>query len=85
MVEPEMAFADLNTIINLAEKLIKYVVNYIISNNIKELEFLENYNKKLKINKLKEVSNADFKKIDYNESIKILEKNRSSFVFNDIK
>ncbi len=88
MIEPEMAFADLETIINLAEKMIKYVINYVLGNNSIELKYLEDYdkeNKKEIISKLRKFSAANFKKVDYNEVIKILEKNRENFVFNDIK
>ena len=85
MIEPEMAFADLDKIINLAENLVKYVINYIINNNIKEVEFLESYNKKEIISKLKKIFGIDFKKIEYSKSVEILEKNKNSFVFNDIK
>ena len=85
MIEPEMAFADLETIINLAKRLVKYVINYIVNNNIKELEFLENYNRKEIINKLKKILSNDFRKVDYSEGIEILKKNKQKFVFNDIK
>jgi len=43
MVEPEMVFADLEKITTLAEKLIKYVINYVLENNISELQYLEKY------------------------------------------
>ena len=46
MVEPEMAFADLEEITNLAERLIKYVINYVLNNNNSELKYLENYDGK---------------------------------------
>ncbi|CAI2188695.1 6243_t:CDS:2, partial [Funneliformis geosporum] len=65
----EMAFTDLETIINLAKRLVKDVINYIITNNIKELEFLENYNRKETINKLKRILNNDFREVDYSEGM----------------
>ena len=83
-----MVFADLETIINLAEALIKYVINYVLDNNSTELKYLENYeekNKKEIINKLKKNTGEEFKKIDYVEAIKILEKNQENFIFSDIK
>lgn len=85
MIEPEMAFVDLETIINLAKRLVKYVINYIITNNIKELEFLENYKRKEIINKLQKILSNDFRKVDYSEGVEILKKNKQKFVFNDIK
>ena len=94
MVEAEIAFTNLEEIINLTERLIKYIINYVLDNNSPELEYLENYdekNKKEIINKLKKIAGKEFKKIDYGESIKILKnavsspKNQKIFVFNDIK
>jgi len=95
MVEPEMAFADLDEVVNLAERLIKYVINYVLDNNNSELKYLESYeenkeNKKKEtkkeiISKLKKITGERFKKIDYGEAIKILEKNKENFAFNDIK
>lgn len=89
MVEPEMVFADLEKITNLAERLIKYVINYILDDdNNSELKYLENYdaeNRKEIIGKLKKITGERFKKIDYSETIKILEKNKENFVFNEIK
>ena len=88
MVEPEMVLADLEKITDLAERLIKYIISYILDNNHLELKYLENYdkeNKKEIISKLKKIIDKGFKKIDYNEVIKILEKNKKNFVFNNIK
>ena len=88
MIEPEMAFADLEKIINLAERLIKYVINYALDNNGHELKYLESYeekNKKKIISKLKKIVDREFKKVDYEEVIKILEKNKENFTFSNIK
>ena len=87
MIEAEMTFAELETIINLAEKMIKYVIKYVLDNNIAELEFLENYdkeNKKEVINKLKKIVDSKFKRIDYSETLEILKEKKENFVFNDI-
>ncbi|MCE8163532.1 MAG: asparagine--tRNA ligase [Candidatus Moeniiplasma glomeromycotorum] len=88
MVEPEMTFTDLEGVINLAERMIKHVVNHVLVNNNSELKFLENYdeeNKKEIISKLKKFAGEKFKKIDYNKAIELLEKSKEIFVFNDIK
>ena len=85
MIEPEMVFADLDKITDLAERLIKYVVNQVLENNLNELEYLEKNKEKEIINKLKKITSEEFKKVDYNEIIKILEKNKENFVFDDIK
>ena len=88
MVEPEMVLTILDELTDLAEKLIKYVINYVLNNNGPELNYLENYdkeNKKEIINKLGKIIGGEFKKIDYNEVIRILEKNKENFVFSNIK
>jgi len=88
MVEPEMAFADLNKIIDLAEELIKYVINYVLNNNSPELKYLESYdkeNKKEIISKLKKIVDNQFKKVDYAQALEILKVKKENFIFNDIK
>ena len=88
MVEPEMAFADLNDILNLAEELIKYVINYVLDNNGPELKYLESYdkeNKKEIISKLKKIVDNQFKKVDYAQALEILKVKKENFIFNDIK
>jgi asparaginyl-tRNA synthetase len=86
MVEPEMTFTDLEEITTLAEKLVKYVVNYVLTNNYSELEYLEKHNQKELVNKLKGLVNRDFVKVNYSECIKILAiEKKENFVFNDIK
>ncbi|CAG8513241.1 876_t:CDS:2, partial [Racocetra persica] len=84
-LEPEISFADLEAITNLAERMIKYLVNYVLINNKQELEYFAKYNKKELINKLKKITDEEFKKIDYHECIKILAKNKKNYNFSDIE
>jgi len=72
MLEPEMAFADLNDIIILAEKLVKFVINYALNNNYLELEYFVKKGE-LKIEKLQEIIKQPFAKITYTEAIQILQ------------
>jgi asparaginyl-tRNA synthetase len=85
MIEPEVAFADLEDNMNLAEEFIKYVINYAISNNKEDLEFLaqrlEEEEKSKPQNdrsdmglmdKLNFVVSNDFERITYTEAINIL-------------
>jgi asparaginyl-tRNA synthetase len=95
MVEAEIAFADLEETTNVVEGLIKHVINCVLDNNNDELEYLENHeeNKESKkketkkeiISKLKKIAGEEFKKIDYNEAIKILKKNKENFIFDNIQ
>jgi len=85
MIEPEVAFMDINGNIKLAEEFLKYILKYLIKNNLDDLKFLESRllkEEKLKpqnersdltlIEKLNFVINNDFKVITYDEAFKIL-------------
>ena len=85
MIEPEVAFMDLEGNIKLAEEFLKYVLSYIIRFNLKDLKFLENRlikedsqkpknerNNMNLIEKLNFVINNEFKKISYSDAFKIL-------------
>jgi len=85
MVEPEMVFTNLDKIITLAERLVKFAVNYVLVNNLPELEYLEKHNQKKIIDKLKRLAGDDLIKVDYNQCVEILTGNRENFTFNDIK
>jgi asparaginyl-tRNA synthetase len=73
MVEPEVAFADLNDDMDLAEEFVEYIVQSVIKNRKKELEFLER-----DISKLEKVKRP-FPRIHYEEAIEILKKNGIDF------
>ena len=85
MIEPEVAFMDLEGNIKLAEEFLKYVLSYIIKFNLKDLKFLETRlikedsqkpknerNNMNLIEKLNFVINNEFKKISYSDAFKIL-------------
>jgi len=85
MIEPEVAFMDLEGNMDLAEDFLKYLLNYIIENNINDLEFLEQRlitedktkpqnlrNEMSLIEKIKFIIDNDFKRITYTEAIEIL-------------
>ncbi len=86
MIEPEMAFFDLEHTINLAEKFVKYILNFIIENSTDDLAFLEqrlfdeekqkpkNERNEMKlVEKLKFVVNNKFERISYSDAFEILE------------
>jgi asparaginyl-tRNA synthetase len=86
MIEPEVAFMDLNGNMDLAESFLKYLLQYIVKNNIDDLEFLEqrlikedktkpqNLRSEMTlIEKIKFVINNDFKRISYTKAFEILE------------
>lgn len=84
MLEPEIAFANLNDVLEMSEKLIKYIINYAIINNYKELEYFEKYDKKEIINKIKKIANEPFQKIEYAEAVEILTKSKDNFIYKEI-
>lgn len=79
MIEPEIAFADLNDDMDLAEDMIKYIINYVIENCPEELKFFNEFFDKGLIERLNLVVNSDFDRVSYTEAIKILEKNNDNF------
>ena len=72
MVEPEMAFYDLNDNMDLAEDFLKYLINYALENCKDDLEFLNNMINKDLIERLKFVLTNDFVRITYSEAVDIL-------------
>lgn len=81
MIEPEVAFCDLNDNMELIEKMVKYLINYMFENCNVELEFFNQFVEQGLIDKLKVVLNNEFGKITYTEAIEILEKNNHAFEF----
>lgn len=74
MIEPEMAFADLNVNMDVAEDMLKYIINYVFEHAPRELEFFNSFIDKGLIDRLKNVVESDFVRITYTEAIDILEK-----------
>lgn len=73
MIEPEIAFADLADDMDLAEDMLKYIINYILENAKEEMEFFNNFVDKDVLNRLNNIVNSDFERITYTEAIKLLE------------
>ena len=73
MIEPEVAFNDINDNMDLAEDFIKYCVRWALSNCSDDLEFLNKMVDKTLLDRLHFVVEHDFKRLTYTEGIKILE------------
>ncbi len=73
MIEPEVAFADLQDLMDLEEEFIKYCVNWALENCRDDLEFLNKMVDKGLIERLQNVVNTEFVRLPYTEGIKILE------------
>ena len=81
MIEPEMAFCDLEQDMETAEAMIKYVINYVLENCRQELEFCNNFidSEHGLIERLKTVAGSDFGRITYTEAVKLLEEHNDEF------
>ncbi len=79
MIEPEMAFADLNDDMEIAEAMIKYIIKYVLENAPEEINFFNSFVDKELIERLNHVMNSDFARVTYTEAIEILEKNNDKF------
>jgi asparaginyl-tRNA synthetase len=72
MIEPEMAFYDLNDNMDLAEDFVKYLIKYALENCIEDLEFLNNMIDKGLLARLRFVTENEFVRMTYTEGVKIL-------------
>ncbi len=79
MIEPEIAFADLNDDMALAEDMMKYLIGYCLENVPEELEFLNKFVDKTLLDRLNNIVQSDFGHLTYTDAVKILEKNNSNF------
>ncbi|MGI6413391.1 MAG: asparagine--tRNA ligase [Syntrophomonadaceae bacterium] len=81
MVEPEMAFADLNDVMDLAEDMVKYLVEFVLEKAPEEMEFFYRYvDKDLKA-RLSNLLNQAFARISYTEAVDILCASGEDFSF----
>ncbi len=79
MIEPEIAFADLQDNMDLAESMMKYIINYVMENAPEEMKFFNQFVDKGLIERLKHVAESDFGHVTYTEAIEILKKNNDKF------
>ena len=81
MIEPEICFAELKDDMDLAENMLKYVINYVLEHCPEELEFFNNFIDKTLLDRLNNVVNSDFGRITYTEAVKELEKHNDEFEY----
>lgn len=74
MIEPEIAFADLADDMEMAEDMLKFVINYILENAPEEMEFFNSFIDKGLVERLNNIVNSDFGRLTYTEAIEILKK-----------
>ena len=79
MIEPEMAFADLEDDMDIAEAMIKYIIKFVLENAPEEMNFFNSFVDKGLLERLNHVMTSDFARVTYTDAIKILEKNNDKF------
>ena len=81
MMEPEIAFADLDVNMDVIEEMIKYIVNYVRENAKEEMEFFNKFVDKDLFNRLDTLVNNKFDRITYTEAIEILKNSKQKFEY----
>lgn len=79
MIEPEMAFMDNNQNMDVAEAMLKYVINYVMEHAKEEIEFCNQFVDKGLIDRLNHVRNSDFERVTYTRAIEILKEHEEKF------
>ena len=81
MIEPEIAFADLNDDANLAEAFLKYLFQAVLNERMDDLGFIAERVEKTAISRLENFIKAPFERIDYTEAVKLLQKSGHKFEY----
>ena len=84
MIEPEIAFCDLNGLMDVEEDMLKYVINYCLENGKDEMEFLDKFVEKGLIEKLTKLVNSKFTRITHEEVITILKEAKQKWEFEPV-
>ena len=79
MIEPEIAFADLQDDMELAESMMKYVIGYVLEHAPEEMKFFNLFVDKGLLERLAHVRTSDFGRVTYTEAIELLEKHNDEF------
>ena len=79
MIEPEMAFADLQDNMEIAEGMLKYIIRYVLEHAPEEMAFFNSFIDKGLLERLNGVLNSEFAHVTYTEAIRILEENNDNF------
>jgi len=81
MIEPEIAFADLEDNMKLAEDMLKYIISYVMENAPEEIEFFNKFIDNGLIDRLNHVVNSEFARVTYTDAIEILKKSDKKFQY----
>lgn len=81
MIEPEIAFADLTDNMDLAEEMVKYIINYVLENAPEEMAFFNSFIDKGLLERLDNIINSDFGRVTYTEAVDLLLKSGKDFQY----
>ncbi|MCR5629307.1 asparagine--tRNA ligase [Eubacterium sp.] len=81
MIEPEISYADLEDDMELAEDMIKYIIEYVLDNAKDEMEFFNSFVDKGLLERLHHVKDSDFGRVTYTEAIDILKEHNDEFTY----
>ena len=81
MIEPEIAFADLQDDMILAEGMIKYVIRTVLDKCPQEMAFFNSFVDKGLLERLRHVAESDFGRVTYTEAVEILEQHKEQFTY----
>ena len=81
MIEPEIAFADLNDDMALAEAMIKYVIRYVLDTCPQDMAFLNQFVDKGLIERLEAVASSEFGRVTYTDAVEILKQHNDQFEY----
>ena len=79
MIEPEIAFGDLEDVMDLEESMLKYIISYVLENAPEEMKFFDNFIEKGLIERLHGIINNDFARITYTDAVELLKKHNDKF------
>ena len=81
IIEPEIAFAELQENMDLAEAMVKYIIRYVLENYPEEMEFFNKFIDKGLLDRLQNILDSEFARITYTEAVDILQKSGQKFEY----
>jgi len=79
MIEPEMAFADLDDLLRVEEDMLKYIISYVLEHAPEEMNFFNSFVDKGLLDRLNNILSNDFGRITYTDAVSLLEKHNDRF------
>lgn len=81
MIEPEMAFAELTDYLDIAEDMIKYIINFVLEKAPEEMQFFNSFVDKTLLDRLDNIVSSDFGRVSYTEAVELLQKSGKEFQY----